>query len=75
MSQIVWDSGLTAVDAWAVAEDRLGLRPEMGYLNPNPNSNPNPDIILDPNRFYKALKSPRSHVLMLGTLDNIRFSD
>jgi len=34
MSQIVWDTGLTAVDAWALADDRSTwrvLRPMAGY--------------------------------------------
>ena len=34
MSQIVWDTGLTAADAWAVADDRStwrALRPTAGY--------------------------------------------
>jgi len=34
MSQIVWDTGLTAVNAWAVAEDRptwMALRPTAGF--------------------------------------------
>ena len=34
MSQIVWDTGLTAADAWAIADDRStwrALRPIAGY--------------------------------------------